>query len=163
MKQYFKYLILLGVLLFSTTIVFSQITITPGGTATSIINTLVTNGIVVTNPVINCGPTAYGSFSGNLQAGGVGLSNGGIILTTGSAAGADGPNNSTRFNVNSEIAGYDYADPQLISQPGAGTPPPQLDNCRLEFDMTPVCGSFNIAFVFGSEEYPEWVNGAVND
>ena len=29
--------------------------------------------------------------------------------------------------------------------------------------MTPVCGSFNIAFVFGSEEYPEYVTGAYND
>ena len=73
----------------------AQITITPGGTATSIVNTLVSNGIVVTNPIINCGAAAYGSYTGNLGAGGIGLSNGGIILTTGSAAGADGPNNST--------------------------------------------------------------------
>ena len=139
----------------------AQITITPGGTATSIINTLVSNGIVVSNPIINCGATSYGSYSGNLQAGGIGLSNGGIILTTGSAAGADGPNNSTLSGV--AVVGYDYVDPQLTTQPGAGTPPPQLDNCLLEFDMTPICSSFNIAFVFGSEEYPEWVTGAYND
>lgn len=29
--------------------------------------------------------------------------------------------------------------------------------------MTPICSSFNVAFVFGSEEYPEWVTGAYND
>ena len=139
----------------------SQITITPGGTATSIINTFVSNGIVVTNPIINCGSTSYGSYTGNLQAGGIGLSNGGIILTTGSAVGADGPNNSTLFGL--EVLGYDYADLQLTSQPGAGTPPPSFDNCRVEFDMTPICSSFNIAFVFGSEEYPEYVTGAYND
>ena len=139
----------------------AQITITPGGTATSIVNTLVSNGIVVTNPIINCGAAAYGSYTGNLGAGGIGLSNGGIILTTGSAAGADGPNNSTLSGI--AVVGYDYLDPQLTTQPGAGTPPPQLDNCRLEFDMTPICSSFNIAFVFGSEEYPEWVTGAYND
>jgi len=139
----------------------AQITITPGGTATSIINTLVSNGIVVTNPIINCGAAAYGSYTGNLGAGGIGLSNGGIMLTTGSAAGADGPNNSTLSGI--AVVGYDYADPQLTTQPGAGTPPPSFDNCRLEFDMTPICSSFNISFVFGSEEYPEWVTGAYND
>jgi len=139
----------------------AQITITPGGTATSIINTLVSNGIVVTNPIINCGAAAYGSYTGNLGAGGIGLSNGGIMLTTGSAAGADGPNNSPSSGI--AVVGYDYADPQLTTQPGAGTPPPSFDNCRLEFDMTPICSSFNISFVFGSEEYPEWVTGAYND
>ena len=139
----------------------AQITITPGGTATSIINTLVSNGIVVTNPIINCGAAAYGSYTGNLGAGGIGLSNGGIMLTTGSAAGADGPNNSTLSGI--AVVGYDYADPQLTTQPGAGTPPPSFDNCRLEFDMTPICSSFNISFVFGSEEYPEWVTGDYND
>ena len=155
----FFYLLFLSSLLSIS--IHAQITITPGGTATSIINTLVSNGIVVTNPIINCGAAAYGSYTGNLQAGGIGLSNGGIILTTGSAAGADGPNNSTLSGI--AVVGYDYVDPQLTTQPGAGTPPPQLDNCRLEFDMTPICSSFNVAFVFGSEEYPEWVTGAYND
>jgi gliding motility-associated-like protein len=155
----FFYLLFLSSLLSIS--INAQITITPGGTATSIINTLVSNGIVVTNPIINCGAAAYGSYTGNLQAGGIGLSNGGIILTTGSAAGAAGPNNSTLSGI--DVVGYDYVDPQLTTQPGAGTPPPQLDNCRLEFDMTPICSSFNIAFVFGSEEYPEWVTGAYND
>jgi len=155
----FFYLLFLSSLLSIS--INAQITITPGGTATSIINTLVSNGIVVTNPIINCGATAYGSYTGNLGAGGIGLSNGGIMLTTGSAAGADGPNNSTLSGI--AVVGYDYADPQLTTQPGAGTPPPSFDNCRLEFDMTPICSSFNISFVFGSEEYPEWVTGAYND
>jgi gliding motility-associated-like protein len=156
--RFFYFLFLLSLLSIS---INAQITITPGGTATSIINTFVSNGIVVTNPIINCGSTSYGSYTGNLQAGGIGLSNGGIILTTGSAVGADGPNTSTLFGL--EVLGYDYADPQLTSQPGAGTPPPSFDNCRVEFDMTPICSSFNIAFVFGSEEYPEYVTGAYND
>lgn len=72
----FFYLLFLSSLLSIS--INAQITITPGGTATSIINTLVSNGIVVTNPIINCGATAYGSYTGNLGAGGIGLSNGGI-------------------------------------------------------------------------------------
>jgi len=156
-----KFFYLLFLSLWLSISINAQITITPGGTATSIINTLVSNGIVVTNPIINCGAAAYGSYTGNLGAGGIGLSNGGIMLTTGSAAGADGPNNSTLSGI--AVVGYDYADPQLTTQPGAGTPPPSFDNCRLEFDMTPICSSFNISFVFGSEEYPEWVTGDYND
>ena len=156
-----KFFYLLFLSLWLSISINAQITITPGGTATSIINTLVSNGIVVTNPIINCGAAAYGSYTGNLGAGGIGLSNGGIMLTTGSAAGADGPNNSPSSGI--AVVGYDYADPQLTTQPGAGTPPPSFDNCRLEFDMTPICSSFNISFVFGSEEYPEWVTGDYND
>ena len=156
-----KFFYLLFLSLWLSISINAQITITHGGTATSIINTLVSNGIVVTNPIINCGAAAYGSYTGNLGAGGIGLSNGGIMLTTGSAAGADGPNNSTLSGI--AVVGYDYADPQLTTQPGAGTPPPSFDNCRLEFDMTPICSSFNISFVFGSEEYPEWVTGDYND
>jgi len=157
----FFYLLFLSSLLSIS--INAQITITPGGTATSIINTLVSNGIVVTNPIINCGSASYGSYTGNLQAGGLGLSNGGIVLTTGSAAAAAGPNNSMGYLTAYAVDGYDYQDPQLISQPGAGTPPPEFDNCRLEFDMSPICSSFNISFVFGSEEYPEFVNADFND
>ena len=55
----FFYLLFLSSLLSIS--IDAQIIITPGGTATSIINTLVSNGIVVTNPIINCGAAAYGS------------------------------------------------------------------------------------------------------
>lgn len=140
---------------------FSQITITPGGTPTSIIQNLVGNGIQVSNVSINCGPTSYGTFTGNLGAGGTSLSNGGIILTTGSATSADGPNNIGSSGT--IVPGFDFADPQLTTQPGAGNPAPALDNCVLQFDMVPSCGALSIAFVFGSEEYPEFVTGSFND
>lgn len=144
-----------------SSVAFSQITINPGGTPTTIINNLVGQGITVSNVVINCGATSYGTFSGNLGAGGTGLSNGGIVLTTGSAAGADGPNSSG--STSTAVAGFDYSDPQLTTQPGAGNPPPNFDNCVLEFDMIPTCNQFNVSFVFGSEEYPEFVSSSFND
>lgn len=143
------------------TMLYSQITITPGGTPESIIQNLVGTGVQVSNVVINCGSTAYGTFTGNLGAGGTGLSNGGIILTTGSAAAADGPN--TIGSAGAIVPGFDFADPQLTTQPGAGNPPPSNDNCVLQFDMIPACGNISLAFVFGSEEYPEFVTGAFND
>lgn len=139
----------------------SQITINPGGSASSIVNTLVANGISVSNISINCNSSAYGTFTGNLQAGGSQLSNGGIILTTGTAAAADGPNNSSSSTTS--VSGYDFSDPDLTTQPGSGNPPPNNDNCVLEFDMSPSCSQFNVSFVFGSEEYPEFVSSSYND
>ncbi|MFN3343305.1 MAG: choice-of-anchor L domain-containing protein, partial [Flavobacteriales bacterium] len=139
----------------------AQITITPGGSSATIINSLIGQGITVSNVVINCGGTAYGTWSGNLGAGGAGMTNGGIILTTGSAAAADGPNNSG--SAGATVAGFDFSDPQLTTQPGAGSPAPSFDNCILEFDMIPTCSQFNVAFVFGSEEYPEFVSSSFND
>ncbi|MBX7093731.1 MAG: choice-of-anchor L domain-containing protein [Flavobacteriales bacterium] len=139
----------------------AQITVTPGGSANTIISNLVGAGITVSNVVINCGGTAYGTWSGNLGAGGVGMTNGGILLTTGSAAAADGPNNSG--SAGASVAGFDFSDPQLTTQPGAGSPAPSFDNCILEFDMVPTCAQFNVAFVFGSEEYPEFVSSSYND
>ena len=157
----FKKVILSNLLLLFVVISNGQITITPGGTAATIVSNLAGSGIQMSNVVINCGPTAYGTYTGNLGAGGVGLSNGGIVLTTGSAAGADGPNGSG--STSTAVPGYDFADPQLTTQPGAGNPPPSNDNCILEFDMIPACGSLSLSFVFGSEEYPEFVTGSFND
>ncbi|MEN9303994.1 MAG: hypothetical protein RL264_2423 [Bacteroidota bacterium] len=139
----------------------AQITITPNGSAATLVSTLVGNGITTSNPTLNCGAGAYGTWTGNLQAGGAQLSNGGIVLTTGSAAGADGPNNSG--STSTIVTGYDFTDPHLTTQPGAGNPAPARDNCVLEFDMTPVCNQITVSFVFGSEEYPEFVTGSFND
>jgi gliding motility-associated-like protein len=152
-------------LLFSSSLfnlfTFAQIVITPGATATQLANNIVAPGITVTNPTMNCAQTACGTWTGNLQAGGSQLSNGGIVMTTGSAANADGPN--ATGSSSTAVAGFDFSDPHLTTQPGAGNPAPNRDNCVLEFDMQPSCSAFNVNFVFGSEEYPEFVTGSFND
>jgi gliding motility-associated-like protein len=140
---------------------FTQIVITPGATATQLANNIVAPGITVTNATMNCAQTACGTWTGNLQAGGSQLSNGGIVMTTGSAANADGPN--ATGSSSTAVAGFDFSDPHLTTQPGAGNPAPNRDNCVLEFDMQPSCAAFNVNFVFGSEEYPEFVTGSFND
>ncbi len=140
---------------------YGQITIAPGGTALQIVTNLVASGITVTNPILNCDAAAYGIYTGNPQAGGAQLSNGGIIMTSGSAAGADGPNSSG--STSTAVTGFDFSDPHLTTQPGSGSPAPARDNCILEFDMRPSCSSLNVSFVFGSEEYPEFVTGSFND
>ena len=140
---------------------FAQIVISPGATATQLANNIVAPGITVTNATLNCAQTACGTWTGNLQAGGSQLSNGGIVMTSGSAANADGPN--ATGSSSTAVPGFDFSDPHLTTQPGAGNPPPNRDNCVLEFDMQPSCSNFNVSFVFGSEEYPEFVTGSFND
>jgi gliding motility-associated-like protein len=156
-----NYTLLLFSILLINLYSFSQIVITPGGTAMQLATNIVAPGITVTNTTMNCAQTACGTFTGNLQAGGSQLSNGGIVMTTGSAANADGPN--ATGSSSTAVAGYDFSDPHLTTQPGAGNPAPNRDNCVLEFDMQPSCAAFNVNFVFGSEEYPEFVTGSFND
>ena len=157
--------ILFGLFIFlNFTEINAQITITAGGTAQQLINELIGPGITTSNPLINCHGGAYGIWTGNLQAGGAQLSNGGIILTTGSAIAADGPNNTGAAST--IVPGFDFSDQQLTTQPGVGNVPPARDNCIFEFDMTPVCNNIVVSFVFGSEEYPEFAppnSSAFND
>lgn len=71
-------------------LVVAQITVVPGGSPTQIVQQLAGQGVVISNPQINCDPDAFGSFSGGTLIG----INSGVILTTGDAEDAEGPNNS---------------------------------------------------------------------
>jgi hypothetical protein len=148
---------LLFTLLTLPRVALSQLIVNGGGTPTSIINAFVGAGLTVSNVQLNCGPDtvtgAYGTFNGTSSN--VGLANG-IILSSGSATNAIGPNNSTFLGTN---WGTTSADPQLTAIEPLAT----NDLCILEFDIVPHCSSVQIRFVFGSEEYPEFVNGGYND
>jgi large repetitive protein len=134
---------------------YSQLTVAPGGTPTQIISSLIGGGLTVSNVTINCGATAYGTFNGS--ASNIGLSNG-ILLTSGQANLAVGPNNigSSGYCWQS---GAMPADSDLITvEPNA-----VYDICVLEFDVIPHCANMTMRFVFGSEEYPEYVGLNVSD
>lgn len=103
---------------------------------------------------MNCPSTAYGSFA-NGNTTNIGINNG-ILLTTGSASMAIGPNNSASQG---QCNNTSSSDPQLI----AIEPQATYDLCVLEFDIIPECSQLTIRFVFGSEEYPEFVNASFND
>jgi hypothetical protein len=146
--------------LFSFNFCFAQLVVNGGGTAQQIINSFVGSGLTVSNVVLNCGAdsaanSAYGTFNGS--ASNIGLSDG-IILTTGSASLAAGPNNSNSAGYCRNFAPM-QPDPQLTTiEPNA-----VYDLCVLEFDVTPHCSSMQVRFVWASEEYPEYVNANVND
>lgn len=142
-----------GILISNLT--FSQIVINPGGGAAAVTANLIGPGLTVSGtPTINCDPGAYGSFSNGLTTN-LGVSNG-LIMTSGQASLAAGPNNATSDGW---CVGTSFSDPQLTSL----DPQANEDVCIITISVIPQCSQLTIRFVFGSEEYPEFVSSGFND
>ena len=115
-------------------------------------------------------PTAWGrrycvqhSVPGAVNAAGefcngsgiIGFANG-IVLTSGSANSVLGPNNSSGAGTDNGLPG----DPSLDALiPGYQT----FDACVIEFDFIPQGNQVQFNYVFGSEEYNDFVNSPFND
>ncbi|MFN0201323.1 MAG: choice-of-anchor L domain-containing protein [Bacteroidia bacterium] len=146
----FTYLLLvLGYACFSP--LYGQLVVTAGGTASALANAIIGSGVTVSNAVLNCPTGAFGSFTATNTNLGM---NGGILLTTGSVANAVGPNNSPSTGLDNTGANNTF-DPNL----GTGL----YDPCILEFDLVSQCSTLSLRYVFGSEEYMEWVGLNFND
>jgi hypothetical protein len=135
------------------------------GTASALVVTTTTDGTALVNEIVGTGITTSNiSFTGSNVSAGLftdGLSSGlsmesGILLTSGNAADAVGPNDSDATSTNNGLAG----DADLNSLiPGFST----NDATILEFDFTTAGGDLFFNYQFGSEEYNEWVNSSFND
>lgn len=79
----------------------------------------------------------------------------GIILSTGKAADISGPNHSLKTSGIFHSPGDSVLN--LISRGWTE------DACVIEFDFIPSSENIAFDFVFGSEEYPEYVNSVFND
>jgi gliding motility-associated-like protein len=134
--------------------VHAQIVISSGVSTGTLISSLIGQGMTVSNINLNCPAAAYGTFS-NGNTTNIGITSG-IMLTTGSCANVIGPNNITSAGT---CNGTSFTDPQLVALEPAAT----YDPCILEFDIIPECNTLTISFVFGSEEYPEFVGAGFND
>jgi gliding motility-associated-like protein len=150
----FKFLAALLLITFFPSGAKAQLSITTGVSPATLVSNLVGYGMTVSNVTLNCPSNAYGTFS-NGNTTNLGISSG-IILTSGSATGAIGPNNTSSF---SSCNGTIFNDPQLTSL----SPQANHDPCILQFDVVPQCNTLTIRFVFGSEEYPEFVSSGFND
>lgn len=133
----------------------AQLNINSAVTANQMVSSLIGNGIAVSNVNLNCAQGSYGTFSNGATTN-LGINNG-ILLTTGSADTAGSSNATSGFDV-SICVGTTTSDPDII----AIDPTATNDVCILEFDLIPKCDSLTIRFVFGSEEYPNFV-GSIND
>jgi hypothetical protein len=147
------------ILFFISTVTKAQLYVTNGGTPQQIVDEFIGNGLSVSNITMNCGPNsgtaAYGIFNGTTSNIGLGY---GSILSTGNAALAQGPNNSGSSGYCWQ-SGPMPVDPDLYQI----NPFANYDLCVLEFDVIPTCSNMTLKFVFGSEEYPEYVNSNVSD
>ncbi len=85
----------------------------------------------------------------------IGFSNG-VILATGQATLASGPNDQDNASAGYGIGTQD-ADLSNL------TPGSIFDLANIEFDFTPTVGSVTFDFAFASEEYCEYVNTSFND
>ena len=81
----------------------------------------------------------------------------GVMLASGSIAFAIGPNNSGSSSLNGGNSGA--GDPDLTQLSTFNT----NDAAILEFDFVPTGDSLVFNYIFGSEEYNEYVCGSVND
>ncbi|MEY3084464.1 MAG: hypothetical protein RL037_644 [Bacteroidota bacterium] len=134
---------------------FAQLIIAnQGGTATAVVNAMIGGGLTVSNATITCPSAAYGTFTNGASTN-IGIPSG-IVLTTGNVNTLNGAG-STFWSTDSP--GGNCNDAQL----GSLEPLADYDCCILEFDIVPACTTLQIRFVFGSEEYPEWVSSGYND
>lgn len=129
--------------------------------STSINDFFVGQGVFISNLTFNGLPldSAY-SQVGYFLSGSTGFPfDQGIIIGTGNVNLAAGPNNSGSASNNGGVA-VDPNDPDLAS---LCMPYTAYDEAVLEFDFIPAGDSVVFDYIFGSEEYHEWVNSGVND
>lgn len=115
-----------------------------------LVNMLLGPGVTASNITSNCHPNARGYFAG----GGTGLADG-LIMSSGDIANAPGPNSSCCTTDNLMWPG----DAFLTTWSGFTT----FDACVIEFDVDFICDSLSMTYVFGTEEYNDYVGSSYND
>lgn len=151
-----KILTLIAVL-FTFSISYGQL-VTSGSTAGNLVqNVLLGTGVTVSNITFNGAGMALGSFT----ATGTNLGlNSGVIITTGTiaptSAGPQGPDNQDNAGVDNNYGGYGP-----LSNLIGGIP--TYNAAILEFDFIPYSDTVRFRYVFGSEEYLEFVGSDFND
>lgn len=112
---------------------------------TAIANYLQGSGINISNLIINCDSQAYGQMSTAISSFPMGD---GLLLSTGAISQV--PNPASYFASSSFGTGQDQ---DIQNTVGFTT----YDACALEFDAVPTFGNIYFEYVWGSEEYPEFI------
>lgn len=136
----------------TTSFLHAQIAINTAATPTQMVNNLVGPGITFSNVQYTGAGSASAIFSnGNVTN--LGMTSG-VVLTTGN------PSLIPQNNGPSQGAALGTAGiAQLNTIANATT----YDGVILEFDFIPYSNNLSVNYIFGSEEYPEWVNSQFND
>jgi hypothetical protein len=152
MKKFYTTSSLLLTFIFATTFSRAQLTVDSTLTATQLVNTLLGPGVTATNITMTGTPDAFAEFFEPSSSFGI---NHGILLTTGSVSFSIGPNLVEYQGQDNLLAG----DALLDTYSGAIT----FDASILEFDFQCLTDSVQFRYVFGSEEYNEFVFQGFND
>lgn len=123
-----------------------------GTTPTELATVLAGSGVTVSNVTFVGSPTAAGLFSGFPAE--LGFTNG-VVLSTGQAVDAVGPNDSGSTTTEFSLPG----DPDLTTLSGVTT----HDATFLQFDFSASSEQVTFDYVFGSDEYNEFANSSYND
>lgn len=139
-----------------TNSVIAQITL-----STDVANNYVANicgpGVTFSNVTLTGDADAIAKFTGGTSAGMGATMNSGVVLSTGFV--------NTATALQGSPGGFSSGDnnggsiPELDGIAGDDTD----DGIILEFDFVPITNSINVNYIFGSEEYNEWVNAGYND
>ena len=141
-------------LVISTSVSSQNLTITPGQSPQQLVDALVGAGVNSANPTGQLTALSNGLFVNNGVTGFTLTS--GILLSTGEVTNI--PNSSASFHnsINLGLSG----DQDLTA---IVTPQITYDVSKIEFDFSAANDSVSFYFVFGSEEYNEYVNSNFND
>ena len=137
----------------------ANLSVTGNISASSLItNTLIGGDCFDIGAITSTGP---GNSRGTFTNGGnnIGIANG-MVLCTGNVTSLPGPN--TAGNTSANTAGFNQNsadDPDLATLTNGN----QFDVIKIEFDFTPTATDVQFDYVFGSEEYCEYVNSNYND
>jgi len=149
LKNFLFFSVLANAVLISQ-VVTAQLVVNAVTPEEAVNNILLGNGLTANNITYTGNPNQMGSFQ--CTGCNLGLPSG-VILSTGFATNAAGPNsNGGSSDIISETNSPDADLNQLYSTAT------RRDLCKLEFDFVPMGDSFVFEFVFGSDEYPEWIN-----
>ncbi|MEM7574868.1 MAG: choice-of-anchor L domain-containing protein [Bacteroidota bacterium] len=139
------------------------VTVDVGVAESELIDALTGPQAQVSNVTLNCSPTSYGVF--NALGSDLGLEEG-VLLTTGGAQVAIGPNDSPSDQEEVDEP-FNAGDPDLDSLNVIFGGDPILraseDACVLEFDVFVNTEELVFEYIFGSEEYPEFTDSDFND
>jgi hypothetical protein len=123
-----------------------------GLTQDQVVGILTGSGATITNVKITGSPLAIGSFS---DGAGLALEDG-VVLSTGDIADVQGANDSSGTGQSLGTAGAPALDAIVA-------PFTTNDAAIIEFDVVTESPTFAIRYVFGSEEYREFVDSEFND
>jgi len=125
-------------------------------TAVEIVDAISTGGAMVTVTNIICDPVQFGVFKYATESNDLNMEKG-LLLTSGRATNAEGPNNQAGMSFTIDP----FNDPgdadlnYLSTQFGGGSL--SHDACIVELDVFAATNEVVFEYVFGSEEYPEYI------